>query len=46
MVTISNIEIYLENLCWYVKYEQNGETIVSNPFMEESHAINYSLKLV
>ena len=45
MSEISNIEIYLENTCWYVKYIQDGETIVSNPFMEEQHAINYSLKL-
>ncbi len=41
MTTISDIEIYLENTCWYVKYIQDGETILSNPFMEEQHAINY-----
>ena len=44
MGEITNIEIYLENQCWYVKYIQNGETIISNPFMEEQHAINYCVK--
>lgn len=42
---MTEIEIYLENTCWYVKYVQNGETIISNPFMEEQHAINFSLNL-
>ena len=45
MPEINNIEIYLENTCWYVKYTQDGETIISNPYMEEQHAINFSLKL-
>ena len=42
---MTEVEIYLENQCWYVKYVQDGETIISNPFMEESHAIRYSLTL-
>jgi hypothetical protein len=42
---MTEVEIYLENQCWYVKYVQDGETIISNPFMEEQHAINYSLNL-
>jgi hypothetical protein len=42
---MTEIEIYLENTCWYVKYVKDGETIISNPFMEEQHAINYSLNL-
>lgn len=46
MITISEIEIYLENTCWYVKYVQDGETIISNAFMEEQHAINFKLKLM
>lgn len=46
MITISEIEIYLENTCWYVKYKQDGKTILSNPFMEEQHAINFKLKLM
>ena len=45
MSTISNIEVYQENACWYVRYTQDGKVIVSNPFMEEQHAINYSLNL-
>jgi len=42
---MTEIEIYLENQCWYVRYVHNGETIVSNPFMEEEHAIRFSLNL-
>jgi hypothetical protein len=42
---MTEVEIYLENTCWYVKYVKDGETIISNPFMEEQHAINYSLNL-
>lgn len=38
---IENVEIYLENTCWYVRYTENGIPKISNAFMEESHAIRY-----
>lgn len=38
---IENVEIYLENTCWYVRYTEDGIPKISNAFMEESHAIRY-----
>ena len=38
---ITDVEVYLENSCWYVKYTQDGEVKISNAFMEESHATRY-----
>lgn len=43
---MTEVEVYQENTCWYVRYVQDGETIVSNPFIEEQHAINFSLNLM
>lgn len=38
---IENVEIFLENSCWYVRYTEDGIPKISNAFMEESHAIRY-----
>jgi len=44
-VQIKDVEIYKEGNVWYVKYIQDLEQIVSEPFMSEEDAITFSLNL-
>lgn len=42
---IKDVEIYQEGNVWYVKYIQDGEQVVSEPFISEENAITFSLNL-
>lgn len=42
---MSNVEIFKEGQVWYVRFEENGETKISEPFINESDAISFSLNL-
>ena len=42
---MNNVEIYQEGQVWYVRFEENGETKTSEPFINESDAISFSLNL-
>lgn len=45
MANIKDVEVYQEGNVWYVKYEQDGVIITSQPFISEENAITFSLNL-